>query len=46
MTVLRRLRAGGGLTDVATTTAEAGDVLESPLFPALRIPLRNVYRLE
>ena len=46
MTVLRRPRAGAGLTDVATTTAEAGAVLESPLFPGLRIPLRDVFRLE
>jgi len=45
VTALRRPRAGGGLTDVATTTAEAGDVLESPLFPGLRIPLRDVFRL-
>jgi hypothetical protein len=45
MTVLRRLRAGGGLTDVATTTAEAGDARESPLFPGLRIPLRDLSRL-
>ena len=45
MTVLRRPRAGAGLTDVATTTAVVGDVLESPLFPGLRIPLRDVFRL-
>lgn len=46
ITALRRPRAGAGLTDVATTTAAAGDVLESPLFPGLRIPLRDVFRLE
>ena len=46
MTALSRPRAGGGLTDVATANADAGDVLESPLFPGLRIPLRDVFRLE
>jgi Uma2 family endonuclease len=46
ITTLRRPRAGAGLTDVATTTATAGGVLESPLFPGLRIPLRDVFRLE
>jgi Uma2 family endonuclease len=46
ITALRRPRAGAGLTDVATTTAAAGGVLESPLFPGLRIPLRDVFRLE
>jgi Uma2 family endonuclease len=40
---LRRPRAGAGLTDVTTSTAAAGDVLASPLFPGLRIPLRDVF---
>jgi len=44
ITALRRPRAGGGLTDVTTLTLEAGGVLESPLFPGLRIPLRDVFR--
>jgi len=44
VTALRRPRAGAGLTDVATLTFEAGGVLESPLFPGLRIPLRDVFR--
>ena len=44
LTALRRPRAGAGLTDVATLTLEAGGVLESPLFPGLRIPLRDVFR--
>jgi len=46
VTTLRRPRSGAGLTDVAATTAAAGDVLESPLFPGLRIPLCDVFRLE
>ena len=44
ITALRRPRAGGGLSDVTTLTLEAGGVLESPLFPGLRIPLRDVFR--
>jgi len=44
ITALRRPRAGGGLTDVTTASAAAGGVLESPLFPGLRIPLRDVFR--
>ena len=44
ITALRRPNAGGGLTDVTTATAAAGDVLESPLFPGLRIALREVFR--
>ena len=42
ITALRRPHAGGGLTDV--TTAAAADVLASPLFPGLRISLREVFR--
>ena len=44
ITVLRRPREGAGLTDVATATAAAADVLASPLFPGLRISLRDVFR--
>ena len=33
-----------GLTDVTTLTVEAAGILESPLFPGLRIPLRDVFR--
>ena len=44
ITALRRPRAGAGLTDVITAEAAGGGVLESPLFPDLRIPLREVFR--
>jgi Uma2 family endonuclease len=44
ITALRRIHAGGGLTDVTTASAAAGDVLDAPLFPGLRIPLRDVFR--
>jgi len=44
ITVLRRPREGAGLTDVTTATAAAADVLASPLFPGLRISLRDVFR--
>jgi Uma2 family endonuclease len=44
ITALRRPRADAGLTDVTTLTLEASGVLESPLFPGLRIPLRDVFR--
>jgi len=43
-TILRRPRVDAGLTDVSTLTVAAGDILESPLFPGLRIPLRDVFR--
>jgi Uma2 family endonuclease len=45
ITALRRPRAGAGLTDLTTAAAAAGDVPESPLFPGLRLPLREVFRL-
>jgi Uma2 family endonuclease len=45
ITALRRPGAGAGLTDVITAAAAGGDVLESPLFPGLRIPLREAFRL-
>jgi len=44
ITALRRPRAGAGLTDVITATAAGGGVLESPLFPGLEVPLREVFR--
>jgi Uma2 family endonuclease len=44
MATLRRKHAEAGLTDVTTATFEAADVLESPLFPGLRIPLCEVFR--
>jgi Uma2 family endonuclease len=44
ITVLRRPHASGGLTDVSTATAAAAEVLASPLFPGLRISLREVFR--
>jgi Uma2 family endonuclease len=43
ITTLRRPRAGAGLSDVTTASAAAGDVLESPLFPGLRIHLSHVF---
>ena len=44
ITILRRPRADAGLTDVTTLTADTGGTLESPLFPGLRMPLRDVFR--
>ena len=44
ITALRRPRAGAGLTDVTTLTVDAGETLESPLFPGLRISVRDVFR--
>jgi Uma2 family endonuclease len=44
ITALRRPRADAGLTDVTTLTADAGGTLASPLFPGLRIPVRDVFR--
>ena len=44
VTVLRRPRAGAGLTDVTVLTLADGGALESRLFPRLRIPLREVFR--
>ena len=44
ITALRRPRAGAGLTDVITAAAAGGGVLESPLFPGLEVPLREVFR--
>ena len=44
ITVLRRPRAEAGLTDVTTLALTSDDVLESPLFPGLQVPLREVFR--
>jgi Uma2 family endonuclease len=44
ITALRRPRADAGLSDVTTLTLDAGATLDSPLFPGLRIPLRDVFR--
>jgi Uma2 family endonuclease len=44
VTVLRRPRADAGLTDIAVLTLAKGATLESPLFPGLQIPLREVFR--
>jgi len=43
ITVLRRPGAGAGLTDVAVLTLAEDGILESPLFPRLQIPLREVF---
>jgi hypothetical protein len=43
VTVLRRPRPDAGLTDVTVLTLAEGDVLRSPLFPGLRIPLREIF---
>jgi len=45
ITVLRRPGADAGLTDVTVLTLAKGETLESPLFPGLQIPLREVFRL-
>jgi Uma2 family endonuclease len=44
ITVLRRPRAGAGLTEVTVLTLAKGETLESPLFPGLQVPLREVFR--
>jgi len=44
VTVLRRPRADAGLTDVAVLTLAKHEMLASPLFPGLQIPLRDVFR--
>ena len=44
VTVLRRPRAGAGLTDVTVLTLVDHGILESPLFRGLRFPLREVFR--
>jgi Uma2 family endonuclease len=44
ITALRRPRPGAALTDVTTWAAASDGVLDSPLFPGLFIPLRDVFR--
>ena len=44
ITTLRRPGPDAGLTDGRTLTLAADDVLESPLFPGLRVPLRDVFQ--
>jgi Uma2 family endonuclease len=44
ITVLRRPRGGVGLTRVTVLTLAKGETLESPLFPGLQVPLREVFR--
>jgi len=44
ITVLRPPGKGGGLTDASVLTSARADRLESPLFPRLKIPLRDVFR--
>jgi Uma2 family endonuclease len=44
ITALRRPRPDAGLTGVTTLTLDAGATLDSPLFPGLRLPLRDVFR--
>jgi len=44
ITVLRRPHAGAGLTDAAVHALADDDALESPLFPGLKLRLRDVFR--
>ena len=44
VTVLRRPRPDAGLADVTVLALVDGGVLETPLFPGLRFPLREVFR--
>ena len=44
ITVLRRPRPDGGLTDVAVHALASDDSLVSPLFPGLKLRLRDVFR--
>ena len=44
ITVLRRPRPEAGLTDVTVPALASGDILESPLFPGLKLRLRDVFR--
>ena len=43
VTVLRRPKIGGGLTNMSMLTLADGDLLKSPLFPGLTIRLRDVF---
>jgi Uma2 family endonuclease len=44
ITALRRPRSDAGLTDVTVHALASDDVLESPLFPGLKLRLRDVFR--
>jgi Uma2 family endonuclease len=44
ITVLRRPGPGAGLTDMRVLAPTGAEVLESPLFPRLKIQLRDVFR--
>ena len=44
ITALRRPAPDAGLTDMRALTLEADDILESPLFPGLRIALSGVFK--
>ena len=44
ITVLRRPRSDAGLTDVTVRAVANDDTLESPLFPRLKIRLRDIFR--
>ncbi len=44
ITVLRRPRPDAGLADVEVRALTGGGILESPLFPGLRVRLRDVFR--
>ncbi len=44
ITVLRRPGPGGGLTEMSVLALTSGHVLESRLFPGLKIRLRDVFR--
>jgi Uma2 family endonuclease len=44
ITVLRRPGADAALTDVTVFALAKGETIESPLFPGLQIPLREVFR--
>ena len=44
ITVLRRPDADGGLTDVSVLALAKEDVLASPLFPKLKVRLRDVFQ--
>ena len=44
ITVLRRPRSDAGLTDITVLALASDDVIESPLFPGLKLPLRDVFR--
>jgi len=44
ITVLRRPRPDAGLTNITVLALASDDVIESPLFPGLKLRLRDVFR--